>query len=47
MQDNHSFVSDFIKERERQWAVYYTSPQSFIITFLICWLNNFGDISEF
>ena len=29
------------------WAVYYTSPQSFIITFFICWLNNFGDLSEF
>ena len=27
-----------------QWAVYYTSPQSFIKKkrFLICWLNNFG-----
>ena len=25
------------------WSVYYTSPQSFIITFHICWLNNFGD----
>ncbi len=22
---------------------YYISPQSFIITFLICWINNFGD----
>ncbi len=27
-----------------QWAVYYTSPQSFII--LIRWLNNFGDLSQ-
>ena len=26
-----------------QWAVYYTSPQSCIIRFLIRWLNNFGD----
>ena len=40
---------DFINyQREMgQWAVYYTSPQSFIIRFLICWLNNFGDFSEF
>ena len=28
---------------EGHLAVYYTSPQSFIITFLIRWLNNFGD----
>ena len=34
-------------ERERgQMAVYNTSPQSFIIEFLICWLNNFGEFSE-
>ena len=25
-----------------QWAVYYTSPQSFIKCFLIHWFNNFG-----
>ena len=25
------------------WAVYYNSPKSFIITFFICWLINFGD----
>ena len=32
------------KEREiGQWAVYYTSPQSFLKCFLIHWLNNFGD----
>ena len=24
------------------WGVYYTSPQSFRILFLILWLNNFG-----
>ena len=31
------------RERERgTLAVYYTSPQSFIITFFIRWLNNFG-----
>ena len=26
-----------------QWAVYYTSPQSFMITFCYSILNNFGD----
>ena len=26
-----------------QWAVYYTSPQSFKVTFLIRWLNNIED----
>ena len=25
------------------WTVYYTSPQSFLITLLICWLKNSGD----
>ena len=37
---------DFIlksQEGRGHWAVYYTSPQSFIITFLIRWLKNFGD----
>ena len=28
-------------------SVYYTSPKSFIITFLIRRLNNFGDFSAF
>ena len=33
-----------IYQRERgQWAVYYTSPQSFIIS----WLINFGHFGEF
>ena len=37
-----------IPEKEiGQWAVYYTSPQSFIKRFLISWINNFGDFSEF
>ena len=31
------------QEGRGKWAVYYTSPKSFIIKFLICWLNNFGD----
>ena len=35
------------KQIANQWAVNYTSPQSFIITFLIRWLNNFEDLSEF
>ena len=29
------------------WAVYYTSPPSFIITFSIRWLKNFGDYYKF
>ena len=31
--------------RVKSWGcfVYHTSPQSFRITFLIRWLNNFGD----
>ena len=36
------------RQRERgQLAVYYTSPQSFKLCFLIRWLNNFGDVGEF
>ena len=27
------------------WAIYYTSPQVFTITFLIRCLNNFGDFT--
>ena len=27
----------------RHWDVYYTSPQSFTMTFFIRWLNKFGD----
>ena len=36
-----------IQEGRGHWAVYYTSPQSFIITIYIRWINNFGDFSEF
>ena len=36
------------RERERgQWTDYYTSPQSLIMMFLICWLYNFGDYMRF
>ena len=34
-------LCDFIQEGRGHRAVYYTSPQSFIIT-LISWLNNFN-----
>ena len=35
------------REKERgQWAVCFTSPQSYIITFLIRWLKNVGDFRE-
>ena len=37
-----------VNHRERgQWAVYYTSPQSFFLLAFINWLNNFGDFGEF
>ena len=52
---DHGYAgSDFLvsifsqRERERgKWAVYYTSPQSLIITFLIRWLNNFKTVVNF
>ena len=31
------------QEGRGHWALYYTSPQSLIIMFLIRWLNNLGD----
>ena len=38
------FINTKYTERERE-TVYYTSPQSLIITFF--YLNNFGDFCEF
>ena len=39
-------VNTFYTERERgQWAVYFTSPQSFTITFFIRLLINFEDFN--
>ena len=40
-------LCDFIQGGRGHWAVYYTSPQSFIITLLISWLNNFGEFIDF
>ena len=41
-------INSVTKQREGgQWAVFYTSPQSFIITFSYSLANNFGDFSEF
>ena len=34
-------------EKEGKWAVSYTSPKNFIISFSICWLNNFGKLVNF
>ena len=41
---NDNDIQTYEKKQEgrRHWAVYYTSHQSFIITFLIFWLYNFG-----
>ena len=36
-----------IQGRRRHWAVYCTSPQSLLISFLIRWFNNFGNFSTF
>ena len=36
-----SYLPSFTEREREQWAVYYTSPQSFIS------FNNFGDIREF
>ena len=35
------------QEGRRQWAVYYTSPQSFLYRFLIRWPSNFWDLVNF
>ena len=37
------YVSGMVQGGRGHWTVYYTSPQSFIIAFLIRWPNNFGD----
>ncbi len=42
-----AYVHKLRKRARGQCFVYYTSPQSLIITFVFCWLNNFGDFSEF
>ena len=38
--------SDFSKYQAGRghWVVYYTSPQNFIITVSLRWLNNLGDL---
>ena len=42
--NQNMYTIDIMDQRERgQWAFYYTSSQSFLIR----WLNNFGDYSEF
>ena len=48
---NSNFVIDLltilIQVGKGSWVDYYTSHQSFIMTFLIRWPNNFGDFIEF
>ena len=37
------FEEQYMQGERGNWAVYYTSPQSFKLTFSYRWLNNFGD----
>ena len=37
------FTLGFMQGGREHWNIYYTSPQSVIITFFIRWLDNFRD----
>ena len=41
------FICFWMQGGMDNWSVYYTSPQSLVITFFIRWLNNFGDFLNF
>ena len=40
---NRSYLK---QERRKHGAVYYTSPQSFIVSSSYSWHNNFGDLNQ-